>query len=320
VDQSTAAQQTGVVGGSGISVGYRQDLAIEMTQSNFTTDERQLIWSDGIVSARYTLHHSDIAHIGIIGSAQLPFSLASRGADRVVAPGASLNAAHTFDVLQGMQVAGVIGYKHWFATSNNAVLGERDPVRGVSTIQYAGDPVGYGCEAAVVPDDPTVSRTRQCNPGATTGRDYLNATVALVVVPLPRVSLSTSFTWLWTRADSLRSFDVRDTGAIVGPGADTARGDTKTHWRNATYFSLSVGYDIASYLSLTASYATYALNINENGAFLENPIWNEKSTVSLTANFRFDAFYGQYLQSHSSSAATEGGVTTARAPVTQMAW
>jgi len=199
------------------------------------------------------------------------------------------------------------------------VLGERDPIRNVPGLQTAGDPLGYRCEAAVEPSAADGTRTRGCNGGATTGRDYINATIAFVLVPASRVSLSTSFTWLWTRADSLRPFDVTDTGAIVAPTTDSRRGDNQTHWRNASYFSVSVGYDVASYLSLTASYATYALNVNETGGFLENPIWNEKSTVSLTANFRFDAFYSQMRES-SDTAHGDSETSTAQAATTSATW
>ena len=300
-DTSTAAQQAGAGAGStGISVGYRQDLEIEMTQSDSTTTQHQLLWSDGILDAGYTLLHSDMVHLGAKVSLQLPWSLASRAAKRIVAPGLGLSAVHTFHALEGIQLAGTFGYKHWLATSNTAALGERDPVRDIPVILNTpsnGSP--YPCEVVAGSGAPT---TGGCNSGSTTGRDYLNATLALVVVPIEDFSISTSITWVWTRGNNLGEVAISDTGVITAPSMDTTLGDNQTHWRNASVFSLGVGYDLASYLSLEASYSTLALNVNENGARFENPLWNEKSSVSLTATLRLDALYSQVHQAPTTAA------------------
>ena len=77
--------------------------------------------------------------------------------------------------------------------------------------------------------------------------------------------------------------------------------DNETHMRGLTIFTLGATYTPVSYLSLIATYSTQSFHLDSDST-RENPIWNEFSSVSLTAMLSIDGLY----RSSSAAAAPAG--------------
>ena len=165
-------------------------------------------------------------------------------------------------------VSASASYRYWF--------GRRGGVRSES---------GFPCARAGVG---TSSGCRQIG-SASSVADVTTISVGAQLIPVDKVSLSVGFAWIGLRGHKLTTACLDD-GTVLTADNPVCFGDgSDTHLRSQTVFSLSAGYDIRDYLTLRLNFVTLALHPDRDGS-RENPIWNELSTISLTAVFRVGGF------------------------------
>ena len=255
---------------NGLSVGVRQDLDIEWTQSDITTDNRQLWWGDTQLDATYTLPWKP-AGIMVIPSFLLSAGVSpiSRGADRYLGPGGRLLALRPIGVLGGLILGGGVSYTYWIGKHNGGVSPE----------------TAFPCQRA---------GSSQANCGSLGGntpiRHVASAGIFGTLIPTAGWQINLSFTAIYNKGDRLDDACIgMADGVVHEDGMDLCLGDNSPnrHWRTITSFAFSVGYDVTSYMTLSLGYSTLAFYPDSEG-HNENPFYNENSQLSLTLQFRVD--------------------------------
>ena len=258
---------------NGLSLGYRQNLSIEWTESNITTQNYDLWWGDGQFDATYTLPWKPGGTM-IIPSflLSLPTSEIARGSKEIIGPGARLLFIKPVPVLGGLILGGGASYTHWFATSN-----------------VAATPRGDSYDCAVLGQDATAgaeSITQSCPGGTAARRGVLSAGFFGTLIPAAGWQVNLSFTGIMTNTYRLADATLSDDVIVANPD-DRNFGVDGTRWRYATSFGVSVGYDVTSYMTLSLGYSTFAL-YPDAGGNVENPFFNENTTLNLSLQFRTD--------------------------------
>ena len=250
-----------------ISLGARQDATLELTESDFTTRQRQVWMDDTRFDVRYTFEErpGDVT-LTLLGLMRLPTSLVSQGARRSVNLGAGLLAIRPVDVLSGLVFYGLVSYRAWLSSS--------DVVR-VRGGDYACDLSGVG----------STSACEQAG-GVTTTIGTLSVVGQALLIPRPRWTVT-----LGLALDVSHAHRLSDACVIVDSSPEpVCFGDSaRNHIRTLTEFSASVGYDFRDYLTLTLAYVTLAYHPDPDGA-RDHVVWNELSTLSLTLSFRLGGF------------------------------
>jgi hypothetical protein len=248
----------------------RQDLNVEVTNSNFDTYARQPLLSDTVVD----LMRPALVNVeGFVVTAglrvTLPVSIASRYNNQIAGTGFVANLSYGIpNESLHLSVLFDVSYTHNWASSNVPTFFSDANNRndGSPTICPGG---ANGC--------PTGWFTNVSDA-------FLFGPTLLWVPDGEKLNISATYYWLPRLAMPLGTQTV-----------DTATGtvslsDAKTHWRAFQFFGLSVAYDVLPWLNLSASYNTFTLQLSPNGKF-RNPIWGPDTTVSMTAVVTLDQLY-----------------------------
>jgi hypothetical protein len=268
-----------------LSLRVRQDIYGELVASS-TSSEHQPV----VLDTQFDLVDAAIVEIGGVligvgGRVLLPMSLASRNANRVLGTGGQASATKVFaDVLGGLVTQLSTSYQHWWATT--------------------ATPTGYAPSSLCIADNSMFS----CNNFATNTsvRDQFTAGAAGQLQFTPEFSASATFSWIWTRGGALAPINTDP----LGPGIDgsTLPDGSKTHWRNLTSSSLSVSYQVNTWLQASFGVSTFTSQISPNGT-VRNPLWNPDTQYSLTAVITADQLYTAII----ADASTEAAINKRRA-------
>lgn len=254
-----------------LSLRLREDLDVELTDSDGDTYQRQAIFSDLSVDLGYA-KIVDVAGFSLSGGGRisLPLSIASRANSVYLGAGVFANAAYDVDVLEGLSLTGDFAYSHTFSGSNVTQTADENTICTLAT------------------DSPSVSR-RGCIGGPSNIGDRVTLGIGASLSPVERLSVGVGFTWFFRRANSLGDAVVPVPSA---PGGTiTLEDGSNTHWRNLTDFAVTVGYDVLDGLNLELAFDTYTTQLNPNGT-RRNPFYNADTVVSLTATATLDQLYG----------------------------
>ncbi|MBO6935131.1 MAG: hypothetical protein JJ863_09145 [Deltaproteobacteria bacterium] len=289
---------------NGLSLGLRIPLSIEWTEADFTTGNRYLWWGDLQFDATYTLPWKPGGTL-IIPSALVSVGTSpiSRGAERYVGPGGRLLLIKPIPVLGGLILGGGMSYTYWAGGQNGAVS-TRGAVRGGTD--------ALPCELAISPGTSSgtgfqSNSSSDCNvvPGtATPIRHVVSAGIFGTLIPAAGWQINLSYTAIWNKGDGVGTDCVQTLSGLVCLGDESP-----THWRQLTSFSFSFGYDVTSYMTVTAGYSTLAFHPDSEGTRAENMFFNENTQVNLAVQFRVDGFVVELNKEE----AAEGGDESAAA-------
>jgi hypothetical protein len=250
-----------------LTLGARQDLTLELTQSNSSSKPRQVWLDDTRLDARYTMEaRPGGVSLTWLALLRAPTSLVSQGARRSLNLGGGLLAIRPFDVLSGFVLYGWASYRAWLSSSDVVRTRRRDA--------FACDVSGLGgtsaCEQAG---------------GTTTTIGTVTLIGQALLIPRPRWTLALALALDINHAHRLSQACV-DVDTSPDP---VCLGDGGRHVRTLTELSLSVGYDFRDYLTLSLAYVTLAYHPDPDGA-RDSIVWNELSTLSLTLSFRLGGY------------------------------
>jgi len=251
-------------------IRLRQDLNVELTQSNSDALTRQPLLSDlsidvtspGLLSVgRFTLTAG--------ARFTLPVSMASRFADLILGTGLVANASFSFQDEIHLSVLFDLAYTHWFRSSNTPTF--------FSGANSQTDGAGI-CPANML---------RCVAGGSSSATDQVLFGPTLLWVP-DGEKLNVSATWYWF--PQLGGSLADATVPLAGGTPLTVGDNSATHWRNVYYFGVSVAYDILPWFNLSATYGTFTGQLRPTGE-VRNPFWGPDTTLSMTAVITLDQLY-----------------------------
>jgi hypothetical protein len=260
----------------------RQDLNIELTDSNWDSRARQPLLADTVVDL---IMPGAIAGGGFVLTGglrvTLPTSIRSQYENLIMGNGIIANASYQLpgqDVLHLTLLFDIIWQHFWHATNVGTPFDSDRSAYGGSCV--TGLPDGINATAATSP----------CNGLLSSVRDSLLFGPTLLWVPTDKLNISATYYWFprWGRG-------------LAEPTIDTLTGgqarleDSRTHLRAAQFFGVSVAYDVLTWMNLSLNYQTFTDQLNPNGT-LRNPVWGPDTTVSLTAVITLDALYKELFE------------------------
>ena len=278
------------------SVGLRQDLTVQFTESNITTTTRELQWGDAQFDATYTLpvHPGGLSFItaltGRFGTSQF-----SRGMERRFAPGGRVLVLRPTPVAgQVLILGGGMSYFTWLGGNSSIV-----PRDGGFPCSVVGDSGVQGVSSCPVDG----ARTAVAN------QHQVSFGVFGTLVFLQTYQLNFSFTAIPAKNYDLERLTIdRDVTTENGePLVVEGRGG---EWNWTTSFSVSVGHDFASWVTLSLGYNTLAIHPDSDGG-VENVFLNEFTTLALTAQFRPSALAVELMEEDETEAAIREAQTFA---------
>lgn len=278
-----------------LSVGARLDMDFELTDSglatayaNPTNGNHELYLQD----LRFDLTYSQGLGAGfsLTPSFQirLPTSAFSRGADRILGTQGSLMLMRPIQKL-GVIIPGLVfSYLYWFQTSNVS-----DPMRrDDGSVPDEVDEVVVGdartsARCAATGSQGAIPDGGDCEDGTSNGQHQLALTAFTTIVPGKGFNVSMFYAAIWLRGAPLGTACLDSEQVVTASGDSLCLGDgSDTKWRIFGQFGFSVGYDITPYLTATLSYSTLAIHPDSDGNGIENPIWNENTTLGLSFQLR----------------------------------
>ena len=220
------------------------------------------------------------------GRIGLPLSKASQVLQRYVQLGLGTTITRPISEAN-LTLAGLFRYQRWLAGSN---------------VPRGGGPLPIDCYSAVpraAPGDlaPTDAFIGCDQLGGVTGtRDTILAGLAVTWVPLAGLSFFGQFVFFNTYG-----FELAPAYINVDTSQDPIQIDdgSPTHWRNFTYFTVAVAYDILPWFNLALGFqnsANVAPAWNADGSV--RSIFNPDSQVYLSATFQIDAIYTDLFGTH----------------------
>lgn len=249
-----------------ISVRLRQDLDYELTDSDSTTRNREPVLSD----TQLQLSHGkllEVENLLVSGGVRvsLPTSIASRANELYFGGSLLTSAKYSVDgVAEGLEFGADLSYTHNFAGSN-VTSTESD----------------YPCQVV------DINAPQVCGQvgGASTISDAVLTTLSASITPVEKLTFDVSFSWWWRLGRGLGDASVPTVSGpiVLEDGSDT-------HWRNLTWFTLGVGYDVTDWVNASLGLSTLTGQLDPDGS-RRNPFYNVDSVVSLTATFALDALY-----------------------------
>ena len=257
-----------------LSVRLNQGMALELTPSEAATKKRQLLLGDttiDLVEANLETLHGVI--IGVGARLLLPLSIASRARKRVMATG--LRAALTKSikgVAEGLVVQLMGAYSRWWARSNVASVDPRLEYP-CSLATPVGLPLQRSCDQAL---------------GPSSIRDVFVSGVGSQVMLMPGWIVSGGFSWIWALG-----YGLSDASVPTLAGDVILSDQSRTHWRNATSFSVSTTYMAAAWVMLTLAFGSPPMGdsqLKPDGS-RRNPFVNRFSQLSLAATVTLDQLY-----------------------------
>lgn len=244
----------------------RFDLNVEMTESNFTTTNRQPMFSDIFLDLIAPgLIRFD--HFTITAGARLvlPTSLQSIASKTYLGTGAFANISYNFDNIgEGFTLLLDTSFTGFFRGSN-----------------VAQSESGYGCSSV------DGGSGRVCNQagGLTSSVYQFTIGPSINFMPIEHLNLFTTYSFMMQQGAPLSDTTIQTSGGPV-----SVRGDGQTHTRNLQMFYFSIAYDITEWFNLNLYYMTFTTLYNPNGS-VRNPLFNYDASIGLTALFTLDQLY-----------------------------
>lgn len=301
-----------------LSLGLRQDVDLELTDAGLGTNyanpvnqNNQIYWQDTRIDVTYSQGLG--AGMLFIPSMQvrLPTSPFSRGANRILglAPSALLMRPSPTESA-GTWIPGVqLGYVYWITSSN---IG--DPMRRDDgsvpdeTEEYIVGNARTSSRCAATGSQGAVPDGGDCEDGTSTGQHQLALTLFNTWVPGGGVNVSVFYSGIWLKGAPLQTACLDSEQVVTASGEMLCVEDgSDTKWRIFGQFGISVGYDLTPYLTATLSYSTLAVHPDSDGNGIENPIWNENTTLGLSFQFRPSALAAKLRTDREEAAAEENG-------------
>jgi hypothetical protein len=240
--------------------------------------------SDTLVEIRQVIPWEGFVFLGAL-RVGLPTSKASQAAQRFFQAGVGVTAVRPIPEAY-LTIAGSFSYRHWFAGSNVVQTGEPIPqfcpgadyVRPVPGAEP--EPGGVLCDQAG---------------GVSTIRDTLNAGLTLTFA---YESLSITAQYISINAyghdlaDAFIEVETRPEPLQIADGSPS-------HWRNFSYFTLAVSYQIVPWLAVTAgvqNHVLFAPIFSQDGS-VRNPIFTPDTTAYLDFTVQLDSLYTEFAGS-----------------------
>ncbi len=279
-----------------LSLGFRQDLSVQLTASEITHNRREMQWGDSRFDLTYQLPWKP-GGLLLIPSLNLwvPSSKFSRVMNRYAGMGATMLIMRANPVLNGFITGIQLGYLGWAGGSNTPTIRE-DGENGAPVNCRGANSTG------------ATELGRQCNPDAgdaLANKHTLTLAIFGTLIPADGWQINLSFVAL-----PARNYDLAE--ACLGGDVVTANGEqlcleenNDNHWNWTTSYSMSVGYDVAPYMTLSLGYSTTAIHPDSDGS-IEKMFFNEFSTFSLGLQFRPSAFYVHVTRDEEEDAEEEG--------------
>jgi hypothetical protein len=252
------------------SLGIKQGLQLELTDSNTTTQSQQALLTDtnvGFDARLVKWEFADKQAFTVHGQAVLwaPTSLASQAATMTLGTQANAAGVFTFlDWLSGVGLGFELSYLHRFLRSNTVHADTSYPC-------YTGGTSWNSCQAL----------------GSLT-----NTTDAISVAVLSDVSITTRFAlhfvgeYGWYKAAGLAdAMLTTSTGQVI----DLPDGSL-SHWRNTRYLELGASYDVFAWLGLGLA-VTNLFSERSYDARVRAPLIPADTAFGLRVLITFDELY-----------------------------
>lgn len=260
-----------------------QGLYLELTDNDGDTAyNRDPQLTDTVIELRRTQPWEGFVFIPA-ARLTLPASKLSQAAERYFALGAGLTTVRVIPEAWALTIALIGRYQYWFAGANTPrTMGSFEaegapPALGPVVAQRGAD--GYA-------DAPMLDQAS----GLSSIRHLVVLGLSLNVTPLAGLNVSLSGFYVAQEGHSLApacvAVETSRDGGICFPD------ESATHWREGTAISLSVAYDVASWLNLALAYsnATVIAPLYNPDGSLRSP-FNPDANFTLTATVQIDALY-----------------------------
>ena len=248
-----------------LSLRLRQDMQVELTQSDGDTEKQQLLFADtriDLVEAKLYEWQEVVLRVG--GTIRLPLSLTSQAEERIAGIGPIVGLSRDFEVLAGLTLDLSGGYRHNF---------------GLSNVAHVERP--YAC-----------TRAGDCDQarGSTNVSDSLNANFDATLAFVEQLALTLGTGGVWSLGYGLADYDFASNPRIIG-ASGTLKDQSQTHWRDSVDVHASLGYAPWKFLGIDLGLTTMTSTTLIFGRAARNPIWNPDTTLSLTFTLGIDELY-----------------------------
>jgi len=267
-----------------VSVRLRQDLSIEMTDTDTRSRNREPVLADTILDVVHgNLVEAYGATVAAGGRLTLPTSIASRAYQKYFTVGANASVKRPFeDVLEGLLLGLSTSYSYTVAGSNVRLAEDEDVPQ--THANFVGSTEGLNAPSPGDQVPPQVAGPTSVDHAATLG---LSAALSII----ENLSVDTSFTWWWQNGRGLADASVPvDTASS---GTMTVEDGSDTHLRLYTWFTASVGYQVTDWINASLNYSHLTGEFDPD-ASRRNPFWSPDSAVSLTAAISLDELYNTF--------------------------
>lgn len=260
-----------------------ETLLYELTDDDSSQYNHDLQLSDLIVELRRTEAWEGFIFIPAL-RVILPASKSSQAAERYFGLAGGLTAVRVIPEAAGLTFAAIGRYQYWFAGRNVPVTMGRFP--GDTTVITPGLPQqqaidGVGSYA----DAPTIDQAS----GLTSARHQITAGLTINLSPFSGFTISAAAFWLSQEGHGLGAACYH---AATSAEPDCLPDNSATHWRHFTSLSLTLAYDVQTWLNLSVGWSnSYSLApfFAQDGSVL-GP-FNPDNNFFLTATVQIDALY-----------------------------
>lgn len=243
----------------------------ELTNSDWTTTRRELLWSDLFVDVGYSGWTEPTTKLRINGSVRLalPVSKISQAQTQVFAVAPSVRLSRTFDVLGGVTLGWAARWNQRFHTSTT-------PLKDASGI--------VGCTSA----SDACERSRST--GVLNSWGDLSTGPSLAFMPIEKLYISADLrfgkSFLYDNTDA-------ELSGIGGGDLTPRKNDTGFTGRHNQYFGVAANYALFDELSITAGIATPSPQLDLEGQ-RRSPFFNRYSQVFFDLDFDLDAIASRF--------------------------
>ncbi len=275
----------------GVSVRARQDLTIEWTSSDTSTLVRQAEFGDLWLDLAFT----GLPRLAGISTTlgvrtQWPVSLTSRSVGRILNASLFAVLARSWDTIpfgNSFSLSVFVATAHAFNSAPSGGGVALDPIpTGASASPSGMQPIrGFPCQIA------SDYNTRAICAPSTNNRQPVFVLTALLGVgysPVQRVDIGLSLISIWSILPPVTPATIRDQmggTTIVEPSGNDPG------FRQATWFSANVDYEVSRWFSASLGYYAFAPVLGPAGQYY-NPFWSPgNGRLFVTATFALDRIY-----------------------------
>ncbi|HBQ18473.1 MAG TPA: hypothetical protein DEF51_47555 [Myxococcales bacterium] len=258
-------------------------LNLEITDTNFNALNRDPQITDPVVEIRHMIPWEGFIFIAQ-GRLGLPVSKASQAAQRYLQTGLGTTIVRVVPEIN-LTIAGLFAYRRWWAGSNVTLVDTPQPDTCGGSLHA---PAGGGA-----PEAPTVFCGQLGD--ATAARDIILAGVSLTMTPFGGFSINASAFLFNTYNFELANAEIGSDQIETRPDGDplVIPDQSRTHWRNFTYFAVSVAYQFLPWLNVSLGVQNsgfLASAYNPDGS-IRNPLVTPDTQVFLGATIGLDTLY-----------------------------